>query len=35
MVEELLTILVTNEDIQTGENIAEESECLAVIMFLN
>jgi translation initiation factor 3 subunit C len=28
MVEELLSVLVSNEDIQTGENIAEESECL-------
>ena len=30
MIEELLSILVANEDIQTGENIAEESEFLSV-----
>ena len=30
MVEELLSVLVSNEEIQTGENIAEESECLNV-----
>jgi hypothetical protein len=32
MVEELLQILVNNDDIQTGENIPEESESLSVIV---
>lgn len=30
MIEELLQILVKNDDIQTGENIAEDSENLSV-----